>query len=219
MAWIKITGITAERRTGKNGKPYDCTLITGMKSGFKGAPDEAWKKYLFPWSDQLWIDKFKAIGVGNTADVKSEKDGQFWKIVSVEPKGGGGGGGEPKDSPAPAPSPAPGESPAPGAPRVFHTELVAPSTDIVMMESLKMAKDMVIAMMENSQNFSGLLKKSSTVELLKEMVVEMGNYFYGIIKEGKQVPSIPQSDPSGVQTPPAEGAPGEGGEEVPEVPF
>jgi hypothetical protein len=212
MAWITIESITNEKKTSSQGKTYDCTVIKGKKKGYpKGAPDEDWSKNLMPWKDGPIIEKFKSFGPGKMVDVKSEKVGNFWNIVSVEAVGGGGGGGTPtptpEGKPAPAPTPQGGEVP------VLYQAPAAPG-DSKYIGCLRVASDLIIKSMEQSENFKNLIKRSATPELVKQMVVDFANHFY--VNDPEKVAS-PAANPEGVK--PEAGAPEGGAPGQDEVPI
>lgn len=174
MSWIKITSIKNVKKVSKAGQEYEAVEVTGMKKGYNGAPDEEWSKLLFPWRDEEIIEAFRAIGVGNTADVKQQRVGKFWEIQSVTPvKSRGKAGGAAKAG-------RPGGRGGDPAPRenipVVKADPV--SNDDRWLACLQLAVKIMNQWMAASENFKGLIKRSVTPELYKQMLIEIANEMY-----------------------------------------
>lgn len=82
----------------KTGKQYAGYIVKGMKQGYPfGSPDVPWQRTFFDTStctvieqginrpDKSIVQFFqKAVKPGDKVEIKSEKNGAFWDIVSIE---------------------------------------------------------------------------------------------------------------------------------------
>ncbi len=81
----------------ESGKTYSGWEATGTKKGYQGTPDEDWTKVFFdnqtttvienglPNHNQSIVQFFqKACKQGDRLSIKMERDGRFWRIVSIE---------------------------------------------------------------------------------------------------------------------------------------
>lgn len=96
--WVKFEDIKfVEGMMSKDGKSYSGWVASGIKKGYGEEPDKEWQKTFFDNSTCTIIEKgilrpglsivqFLQRGVkpGDTVEIKSEKDGRFWRIVSME---------------------------------------------------------------------------------------------------------------------------------------
>lgn len=96
--WVKFDNIKfVEGMQSKNGTTYSGWVASGIKKGYGEEPDSEWQKTFFDNSTCTIIEKgilrpglsivqFLQRGVkpGDTVEIKSEKDGRFWRIVSME---------------------------------------------------------------------------------------------------------------------------------------
>lgn len=125
--WIIYNSIEKKTLKGEKGD-YDAWVLTATKKGYDGAPDEDWSRKLFESDAAALIEDGKEIpgvslvdffknGVesGDMVEIKQEKDGRFWRIVSMCNMTKGGNRVRPKsyaeakalaDSAAPATAPA-----------------------------------------------------------------------------------------------------------------
>lgn len=96
--WLTFESIEEKKNMpARNGKTYDAWVLSGIKRGYEGSPDEPWSKVIFPQTAVAIREKGvlrrnqsllqylqKACKPGDTLIIKSEKDGKFWRIVSIE---------------------------------------------------------------------------------------------------------------------------------------
>lgn len=212
---VTIESIKEVTETSKKpgGRQYQATICTGLKMGYKGAPNEPWEKKFLNFKHGEFIEIIKSIGVGKQMLIKSQQDQRgFWEVVSVEPYGAGGSPGAassaPKKQNPEAPEQAPGGSPPREFP-VFYPQNIPMNSRFVA--CLKVATPLVLGMMEHSQNFEKLIKRTATPELVKQMILETALFFYHNdpefikVKQGNEeggtpevpdVPGVPGEDPS-----------------------
>lgn len=204
-----------EETSQKSGKKYTATIFTGMQKGYKGAPDTPWEKKLLNFKHGDFIDTLKEIGVGGQALIKSEKQNGFWEIISVERYGAGGGGKNPTPPKTDKKSPGAQQEDVPvptggGVPVIYHAP-AAPG-DSKYLGCLRVASDLIIKSMEQSENFKNLIKRTATPELVKQMVVDFANHFYAndpdkIQKDVATDEGMPEGSPDGGDAPPSDDIP------------
>lgn len=96
--WITFQSIEEKKNIpSRNGKTYDAWILSGIKRGYDGEPDAPYEKIIFPETAVAVREKGvvrrnqsllqylqKACKPGDTLIIKSEKDGKFWRVVSIE---------------------------------------------------------------------------------------------------------------------------------------
>lgn len=95
--WLKFDSIDyRENLEGQSGKKYSAWVVSGTKKGFKGEPDQPYTKVLFENQTITVIERGitrpgqsvvqffqKAAKPGDVFDIKSERDGKFWKWITI----------------------------------------------------------------------------------------------------------------------------------------
>lgn len=98
MAWVVYEKLEFEPElTGRSGKKYSGWKLYGLKKGYGSMPDMPYEKTLFDNSTTTVIEKGvkrpnlsivefikKACKPGDLIDIKNQRRGQFWEIVSIE---------------------------------------------------------------------------------------------------------------------------------------
>lgn len=95
--WFRFESIDEKHDLiGQSGKPYSGFVVSGVKLGYQDTPDQPYQKVLF--SNQactiiehgitrpgMSIVQFfqKAAKPGDVFDIKSEREGKFWKWISI----------------------------------------------------------------------------------------------------------------------------------------
>lgn len=95
--WFKFENIEEKHDlVGQSGKKYSGFVVTGMKKGFQGEPDTPYQKTLFSNQAITVIERGitrpgqsvvqffqKAAQPGDMFDIKSEREGKFWRWISI----------------------------------------------------------------------------------------------------------------------------------------
>ena len=107
---VKITKLVRAQRETKKGATQLGITVEGIK--FRDGVEEGeWSRFFTDQFDADIIASLEKIGTGNMADIKMEKNGQYWNPVSAKPVSDQGsapksGGPAPKGQPdRPAPQP------------------------------------------------------------------------------------------------------------------
>jgi hypothetical protein len=175
MPLVTIEDWESTKRTSKARKEYDCVVFTGIKHGYKDAPDEPWEKAMVPWADKEWIDEIQSYPKGSKLLIRNKQDGEHWKIVAIEPWGGAE-----KSNPEPDVPQGDGTPPViPNVP-VIQQELIA--RDNTMIDCMSEAVALVTGMMDNAETFKSLIKKSASKDLIVQLTKDMANELYREVK-------------------------------------
>lgn len=96
--WVKFDNIEFKKGiVSKSGNTFDAWVATGTKQGFQDEPDKPWEKYFFDNQATTIVERGmlrpgcsivqflqKGVKPGDTISIKSERDGKFWRITSME---------------------------------------------------------------------------------------------------------------------------------------
>lgn len=95
--WFRFESIDEKHNlVGQSGKSYSGFVVSGVKLGYQDSPDQPYQKVLFPNQACTVIERGitrpgvsvvqffqKAAKPGDVFDIKSEREGKFWKWISI----------------------------------------------------------------------------------------------------------------------------------------
>lgn len=194
---VEITKLERGTKQSAKGKDLTGLFIEGTKY-YQGAPDGEWKKFLMDWKDSEFIAAFESIGVGNRAEIKNVKDGQYWNIVSVAPAGQGG-----------APATTTSTPPTTAAPAATTTQSSGPASsgagfrkpeEIIREGCLEQALEFAAILVNSPENFKKLLPASKlTANLLLDGILSAASKFETYVTEGNK--DVTKSSAADLQKP------------------
>lgn len=186
---IRIDSLERGERETKTGKTQVGITVSGIK--YKDGVEEGdYKKFFTDQFDSDIISSLEKIGVGNRAEIKMEKNGQFWNPVSASPVG--------KQTPS-KDSQRDQKPKAGDEPSKVSTEVYTPSYSSIKMVALEHAVDVVrSAVSLNAQDKMSLFPKGKvTLDLLAQEVLGVADMFEKYL-QGK-VEGIPTADAAAVK--------------------
>lgn len=100
--WITYQNVEEKKGLpSRSGGTYDAWILSGIKRGFDGTPDEPYSKVIFDTTTVSVKEKGvvrrgqsllqflqKACSPGDTLVIKSERDGKFWRWSLIENRSG-----------------------------------------------------------------------------------------------------------------------------------
>lgn len=193
---VEITGLERGGRESRNGNVLTGLLVTGIKKGYRDAPDTDWEKFLYDFNAAEHIAKLEEFGVGSTVKIQMERDGNFWNIVDIAIWGSGGGSYSPPrvehnsdNSGSPTPVSSGKQSVSSGGGNYREP------AEIIRGEALREATKMYGIMFANSGEYTKLLgaKTRLTAELLIDDVIGTAKKFEAFI-EGKESDAVVESN-------------------------
>lgn len=96
--WVEFDKIEYQKGImSQKGTVYDGYVATGTKRGYQGEPDAPWRKIFFDTQATTIIERGlnrpgcsiveflqKGVKHGDTLCIRSEREGAFWRIISME---------------------------------------------------------------------------------------------------------------------------------------
>lgn len=192
---VRITKLERGTRQTKAGSTQAGLYVYGVKIDQNGNDEKNWEKFLPEQFNADQISQFESVGVGNTANVKMVKNGNFWNVGNVEldePNSSGGTGGS-----APASSGG-GSRPASSGKK---SDNYRKPEEIIRVNALTSAVNLTGKMIDlNAQEKTKLYNTKTSTDLLVSDVLDLAAKFEAYIRGEKDAP-VTESDSSDVKKP------------------
>lgn len=159
---VRIDSLERGQRKTKKGFDQVGIQVDGVR--FKEGQEEGpWSRFFTDQFDSDIVAALEKIGVGNMADIKMEKNGQYWNPVSAKAVG------EQNNS---------GNSPAPkkDAPKPVSNKVV-PDKSYTKAEALERAVQLVAAAVQLNATSSIFPKTKMTLDLLAQETLSVAEMF------------------------------------------
>lgn len=190
---VRITKLERGTRQTKAGSTQAGLYVYGTKLDQNGADEKNWEKFLPEQFNPEQIAQFESVGIGNVANVKMVKNGNFWNVGEVSadtpPSGGGAsssGGGAPASS---------------GGGKSYNkTDSYRKPDEIIRFNALSSAVQFIGKVIDlNAQDKISVFNTKASLDLLENDVLDLAAKFEAYIKGKTDSPT--ESDSQDLQTP------------------
>jgi hypothetical protein len=165
---VRIDSLERGQRKTKKGFDQVGIQVDGVR--FKEGQEEGpWSRFFTDQFDSDIVAALEKIGVGNMADIKMEKNGQYWNPVSAKAAGKQSDGGSQGNAPAPKKEEKKSS--------VSRAELEAMDKLYTRQEALERAVQLVNAAVQLNATSSIFPKTKMTLDLLAQETLSVAEMF------------------------------------------